>query len=86
MCAIIRPIDLRRQPVPRVIVLAIVLNLGLAAGAAAAQDDMKATAAKKMTSPEQARKMRECQRRAAQQNVVMDQRSKFVMDCMTKKK
>jgi hypothetical protein len=86
MCAIIRPIDLRRQPVPRVIVLAIVLNLGLAAGAAAAQDDMKATAAKKMTSPEQARRMRECQRRAAQQNVVMDQRSKFVMDCMTKKK
>ncbi|MGB7260328.1 MAG: hypothetical protein WBD48_19830 [Pseudolabrys sp.] len=71
---------------PRVIVLAIVLNLGLAAGAAAAQDDMKATAAKKMTSPEQARRMRECQRRAAQQNVVMDQRSKFVMDCMTKKK
>jgi hypothetical protein len=86
MCAIIRPIDLRRQPVPRVIVLAIVLNLGLAAGAAAAHDDMQATAAKKMTSPEQARRMRECQRRAAQQNVVMDQRSKFVMDCMTKKK
>ncbi|MGH6788820.1 MAG: hypothetical protein ACRECC_03970 [Pseudolabrys sp.] len=70
---------------PRIIMLAIVLNLGLAAGAAAAQSDMKATAAKKMTSPEQARRMRDCEEEAARQNIAMDQRSAFVMDCMTKK-
>ena len=85
MCAIIRLIDLRRQTVPRVIVLAIVLNLGLAAGAAAAQDDMKATAAKKMTSPAQARRMRECEQKAARLNIKINERAKFVMGCMTEK-
>jgi hypothetical protein len=50
-----------------------------------AQAGMKPTAPQKMTSPEQKKKMDACERRAAQQNIKMDQRAKFVMDCMTAK-
>jgi hypothetical protein len=69
---------------PRAIALAMMLCL-LGAGAYA-QTPMKPTAPQKMTSPEEARKMRDCQKQAADRNIKMDERAKFVMDCMTAKK
>ena len=44
---------------------------------------MKPSAPQKMMSPEEARKMRGCEQQAVQNNIKMDERSKFVMDCMT---
>jgi len=69
---------------PRVVVflLALILSLVLVADAASAENNMKASAANKMTSPDQKHKMQACQKKAAQQNIPMDQRAKFVMDCM----
>jgi len=67
----------------RAFVLAIVACL-IGAGAVA-QTPMKPTAPQKMTSPDEQKKMQACEKQAADQNIAMDQRSKFVMDCMTKK-
>jgi hypothetical protein len=52
---------------------------------AVAQTPMKPTAPQKMMSPAEQKKMQACEKQAADRNVPMDQRSKFVMDCMTKK-
>ncbi len=73
---------------PRRIALltAVTLSLAFGAGAATAQSSMKPSAPQKMTSPEEAKKMRDCEKRAAQNNIKMDERSKYVMDCMTAKK
>jgi uncharacterized cupredoxin-like copper-binding protein len=57
--------------------------LGVIAASASAQQPMKPTAPAKMTSERDQKKMKECEARAAAQNVPMNQRSKFVMDCMT---
>jgi hypothetical protein len=59
--------------------------LVVSAGAALAQTPMQPTAREKMTSPEQALKMQDCEKQAAQKNIKMNERSKFVMDCMTAK-
>jgi hypothetical protein len=68
---------------PRTIALAMTLCLvGLGASA---QSAMKPTAPQKMMSPEEQKKMHACEKRAADQNIPMDQRSKFVMNCMTTK-
>jgi hypothetical protein len=71
---------------PRVIALLTALTLGLGVGAACAQPSMKPSAPQKMMSPAEARKMRDCEKQAADQHVKMDERSKFVMDCMTARK
>jgi hypothetical protein len=73
---------------PRVIALlmAAIVSLGFGVGAACAQPSMKPSAPQKMMSPAEARKMRACEKQAADQNVKMDERSKFVMDCMTARK
>ena len=68
---------------PRSIALLVALLMG--AGAALAQTPMKPTAPQKMMSPSEADKMHACEKQAAEQNIRMDLRSKFVMDCMTKK-
>ena len=49
---------------PRVIALftAVIVSLGLAAGAACAQPSMKPSAPQKMMSPAEARKMRACEK------------------------
>lgn len=47
--------------------------------------EMKATAPDKMTSPADKQKMKTCEATAAAQNVRMDERARFVMDCMTAK-
>ena len=68
---------------PRLVVLLTAVIVGL--GAALAQTPMKPSAPQKMMSPEEAQKMRACEKQAADQNIKMDERAKFVMDCMTKK-
>jgi hypothetical protein len=68
---------------PRVIVLA--MAFAFLGASAFAQTPMKPTAPQKMMSPREAEKMRDCEKQAADQNVRMELRSKFVMDCMTKK-
>ena len=68
---------------PRLVVLLTAVIVGL--GAALAQTPMKPSAPQKMMSPEEAQKMHACEKQAADQNIKMDERAKFVMDCMTKK-
>ena len=55
------------------------------AGSAVAQKGMKATAAEEMMLPAQKEKMKACEQRAAHDRIPMDQRAKFLMDCMTAK-
>ena len=69
---------------PRAIVLA--MALAFFGAPAFAQPAMKPTAPQKMTSPEEQKKMQACEKQAADRNIQMDQRAKFVMDCMTAKK
>ena len=68
---------------PRAIALAMMQCL-FGAGADA-QSAMKPTAPQKMMSPEEAKKVQTCEKQAVDQNIKMDERAKFVMDCMTKK-
>lgn len=53
-----------------------------AAGAAFAQDPMKPTAPQKMMPPVEKARLEACQQKAARQNIKMDERAKFLMDCM----
>jgi ABC-type transporter MlaC component len=69
---------------PRAIALAMMLCL--LGAIASAQSAMKPTAPQKMMSSEEAKKMQTCEKQTADQNVKMDERAKFVMDCMTAKK
>ncbi len=69
---------------PRAIVLAMAfVFLG---APAFAQTPMKPTAPQKMMSPDEQKKMHACEKQAADRNIKMDERAKFVMDCMTAKK
>lgn len=70
--------------VPRLTVyfFAVVLGVSLAAGAAAAQSGMKPTAPEKMMPPAEKARLDACQQKAAQHNIHMDGRAKFIMDCM----
>ena len=43
---------------------------------------MKATAPEKMMPSEKAQKMRECEKRAEQQKIKMEDRSRFVNECI----
>lgn len=67
----------------RHIAVVIVMTLGL--DVAAYATNMQPSAPQKMTSPDQARKMRNCEEKAAQNNIKMSERSKYVMDCMKEK-
>ena len=71
---------------PHVIALLTAVTLGLGVGAACAQPSTKPSAPQKMMSSTEAQKMRACEKQAADQNVKLDERSKYVMDCMTAKK
>lgn len=59
-----------------------VLAVGLNASAAFAQSDMKPSAPAKMMPPAEKARLEACQQKAAQQNIKMDDRAKFIMDCM----
>jgi psiF repeat len=65
--------------------LAIGVLISVLVVASAAAANMKATAPAKMMPEREQEKMKACEARATAQNVPMDQRSKFVMDCMTEK-
>jgi hypothetical protein len=43
---------------------------------------IKATAPEKMMPSDKAQKMRECEKRAKQQNIKMEDRSRFVNECV----
>ena len=45
---------------------------------------MKATAPEKMMPAEKAQKMRECERRAEQQKIKMEDRARFVNECIAR--
>ncbi len=62
--------------------LMVGIALSLIASSATATT-MKPTAPAKMMSERDQQKMKECEARAAAQNVPMNERSKFVMQCMT---
>jgi hypothetical protein len=62
------------------------LTLSFAGALVYAQTPMKPSAPDKMTSPEEAKKMQACEKQAAANNIPMEMRSKYVMDCMTAKK
>jgi hypothetical protein len=69
---------------PRAIVLATAfVFLGTPAFT---QTPMKPTAPQKMMSPEEQKKVQACEKQAADRNIQMDQRAKFVMNCVTTKK
>jgi hypothetical protein len=70
----------------RLFIFLMALTLSFAGAAAYAQSSMKPSAPDKMTSPEEAKKMQACEKQAAANNIQMDMRSKYVMDCMTAKK
>ena len=57
----------------------------LGAPAAAAQKNMKATAPEKMMPPGAGDAMRECDKLAMEQHVKMEDRARFVKDCVAKK-
>jgi hypothetical protein len=61
--------------------LAIAIWFAAAAGAAS----MKATAPEKMMPKGGAEAMRECDKLAMQQNIKMENRARFVKDCVAKK-
>jgi hypothetical protein len=71
---------------PRSAALLAAMILSLAGASAYAQSPMKPSAPDKMNSPEEAQKMRDCEKQAAANNIKMDERAKYVMDCMTAKK
>jgi len=71
-------------PRPSGICRGVILGL-LVAGTAAAQPAMKATAPEKMMPPGEKQRLEECQKMAAQKNVKMDERARFLMDCMKAK-
>ncbi len=56
--------------------------LSLSAGLAHAQTGMKATAPQKMMPPAEKARLEACQQKADAQRVAMEERAKFVMDCM----
>jgi uncharacterized protein YycO len=70
----------------RIVIYFSALVLGGAFGVnAASATTMKATAPEKMMPGDQAKKMRACQKRAMQQQIKMEDRSRFVSDCMADK-
>jgi hypothetical protein len=65
---------------------ALIVGIALALiGVNATATTMKPTAPAKMMNERDQQKMKDCEARAAAQNVPMNERSKFVMQCMTKK-
>ena len=64
---------------------AFVAALLLTVSAAVGATTMTPSAPDKMASPADKQEMQSCQNRAAAQNVPMNERAKFVMDCLAAK-
>lgn len=67
---------------PRLTAFIVAVAVGLNAGLGFAQSDMKPTAPTKMMPPTEKARLDACQKKAAQQNIKMDDRAKFLMNCM----
>ena len=63
-------------------VITTALTLCLVHAASAQVPHMKATAPEKMMPSDKAKKMRECEKRADQQKIKMEDRSRFVNECV----
>jgi hypothetical protein len=63
----------------------VTLSAVVLAGAVGTRPSMKPTAPQKMMTPNERQKMQECQKKAAQRNIAMHERAKFLMDCMIDK-
>jgi hypothetical protein len=74
----------RDDVMPRLtaIASAIVFGAILCAGAAGANDAMNPTAPTRMMPPDEKARLDACRQKAAQQNIKMDERARFIMDCM----
>jgi hypothetical protein len=71
---------------PTVFSAALIFAMILAWGASAETTDrIKATAMEKMMPADKAAKMRECEKRAAEQKIKMEDRSRFVDECVWRK-
>jgi hypothetical protein len=81
-CYRVKEIIMRR---PIAFLAAVTVGMVLVSGAAVAAESMKPTAPEKMMSPAEQQKMHACEQLAAQRNIKMDERAKFLMDCMTGK-
>ena len=66
----------------RLTIFLTVVTLCLAHAASAQVPHMKATAPEKMMPINKAQKMRECEKRAEQQKIKMEDRSRFVNECV----
>jgi hypothetical protein len=66
----------------RLTIFLTVVTLCLAQAASAQVPHMKATAPEKMMPTNKAQKMRECEKRAEQQQIKMEDRSRFVNECV----
>ena len=60
----------------------LILGTGLPNLTSAQTDRMKATAPEKMMPSDKAQMMRECGKRAEQQKIKMEDRSRFVNECV----
>jgi hypothetical protein len=69
---------------PMVFLISLTLAAAFFAYTASAQvpGPMKATAPEKMMPSNKAQKMRECEKRAEQQKIKMEDRSRFVDECV----
>ena len=71
---------------PAVFLAALLVAMFLAhAASAQVSDRMKATAPEKMMPSEKVQRMRECQERAKQQKIKMEDRTRFVDECVAAK-
>ena len=68
-----------------VLALSILAMFSVPAASAQGTNQMKATAPEKMMPADKAQKMRECQRWAVQQKIKMEDRSRFVDECVAAK-
>lgn len=66
----------------RLTIFLTVVTSCLAHAASAQVPHMKATAPEKMMPTNKAQKMRECEKRAEQQKIKMEDRSRFVNECV----
>jgi hypothetical protein len=68
---------------PLAFLIALTFAAAFLAHAASAQvPHMKGTAPEKMMPSDKAQKMRECEKRAEQQKIKMEDRSRFVNECV----
>ena len=72
----------RHHPTAFLAILTLAAVLVVHAASAQGHDRMKATAPEKMMPSDKAPKMRECEKRAKQQGIKTEDRSRFVNECV----